>query len=426
MILNDLAEILYAPTKAFKKIVENPKYLGAIIILILFIGFQVGYQYMQFSKTYTEQTYPTIDQLHLFNNATTWEASPNIDLSNNFEDFYNYSIYVAGFGLSPIEPNAYYKAFGNNSLQIQANNTNFINTAIGNAFNIDCTENGFQNLTLIIKQIDTPIDPENVSLTLYSLSENNYYQYDIVPQFSNLNNNEWINITLPLGPRNEDSWTINGTPQWNNITSLQLDLTYPSSSNITIRIGALYFHGQYLTPIQYNSTGVLLQFLQLFSLQFLFAWFILTGIIYLICRLLKNPLTWNPFFLALGFTLVILVIRAVVNFAATLTLPTIYYPFDLSLGVRFDPYVTLYYPVEAINALPIQAQANVATISAATNIFRTIVAAIAVIAYAWIGALSATALKTLKPDFSTAKCIAISAISLAITILLLLFLVGAI
>jgi len=50
LILEDIAKIVYAPVKAFKQIVENPKYLGALIILLLFIGLQVGYEYAQFSK----------------------------------------------------------------------------------------------------------------------------------------------------------------------------------------------------------------------------------------------------------------------------------------------------------------------------------------------------------------------------------------
>jgi hypothetical protein len=426
LILNDLAEVLYAPNKSFKRIINNPKYLGAIIILILFIGIQVGYQYMQFSKTYTEQTYPTIDQLHTFNNATIWQTNSNIAITNNFDDFYNHSIYVAGFGLSPNDPNAYYKAFGNNSLQIQANNTNSITAAIGNIFNIDCTHNGYQNLTLVLKQLEPETMPQNANLTLYSLSDDNYYQYDLTSQLANASTTaQWNNLTLPLGPNNEN-WSINGTPQWSNITSIKLDLSYPSNENITLRIGAFFFHGQYLTPIQYNSTGVLLQFLQLFTLQFLFTWFILTGIIYLIFRLLKGSLTWKPLFVALGFALIFMVIRAVINLAATATFPMIYYPFDLSLGVRFDPFVALYYPAEAISALPIQSQVIFHTIDAATSIFRTIVAAIAVISYAWVGALAAIALKNLKPEFSTVKCLVISAVSLVITVLLLVFLVGAI
>ena len=58
MILNDLAEVIYAPTKAFKKIVENPKYIGAILVLILFVGLAMGFEFVQFSKIYTENTMP--------------------------------------------------------------------------------------------------------------------------------------------------------------------------------------------------------------------------------------------------------------------------------------------------------------------------------------------------------------------------------
>ena len=70
LFIDDILKVIYAPQKAFKSIVANPKYIGALIVLILFIGLQVGYEYSQFSKTYTEQTTPTIDQLATFTNAT--------------------------------------------------------------------------------------------------------------------------------------------------------------------------------------------------------------------------------------------------------------------------------------------------------------------------------------------------------------------
>src|SRR5665811_512839 len=86
LFVDDILKVIYAPQKAFKSIVANPKYLGALIILILFIGLQVGYEYSQFSKTYTEQTTPSIDQLATFTNATltgsdnattVWRSSSN-------------------------------------------------------------------------------------------------------------------------------------------------------------------------------------------------------------------------------------------------------------------------------------------------------------------------------------------------------------
>ena len=98
LILDDIPQVVYAPVKVFKKIIENPKYLGAIIILILFIGVQIGYEYVQFSKTYTENTSPTVDNLPTFINATNWQSSSNVALSNNYNDFFNYSIYIAALG----------------------------------------------------------------------------------------------------------------------------------------------------------------------------------------------------------------------------------------------------------------------------------------------------------------------------------------
>ena len=58
MILEDLAQVIYSPVKAFKKIVENPKYLGAFLVLILFVGLTVGFELVQFSKIYIENTSP--------------------------------------------------------------------------------------------------------------------------------------------------------------------------------------------------------------------------------------------------------------------------------------------------------------------------------------------------------------------------------
>jgi hypothetical protein len=191
-------------------------------------------------------------------------------------------------------------------------------------------------------------------------------------------------------------------------------------------VGALFFHGQYLTPVQYNSTGILLQFLQLFSLQFIFTWFILTGIIYLICRVLKSQVFWKPLFVAFGFALIIMVIRSLVNLAATFALPPVYYPFDLSLGVRFDPYAALYYPVDALKTLPAMSTTILNNIDAATLPFRTIVSGMFIVSYVWLGAIGAIVVGEIKPEFSMVKRIALSAVSLAIVILLLIFLVGAV
>jgi len=206
LIIGDILKVIYAPHKAFKNIVANPKYLGAFIILLLFVGLEIGYEYSQFSKTYTEQTSPSIDQLGTFTNASAWAAAPNVALTNNFDDYINYSIYVAGFGLPPTDPNAYYSLFGNNSMQMSASNTNTLTAALGNVSNVDCSPNGFQNLSISLKLVQPQVATQNTTLTLHSLGVSDIYQFDITPLLSNASNGEWANLTIPLGP-NAESWT---------------------------------------------------------------------------------------------------------------------------------------------------------------------------------------------------------------------------
>jgi hypothetical protein len=226
-----------------------------------------------------------------------------------------------------------------------------------------------------------------------------------------------------VGP-NAQGWSTSGNPTWSNITSLVLEFNYPSDSNITVRIGALFFRGEYLTPVQYGSLGLVIQFLQVFSLQFVFTWLVLTILIYAFCRVLKNVVLWKPIFVALGLAMVIMVIRALVNLAAAATIQTTYYPFDISLGVRFDLFATLYFPPEAVNSLSVASQNAFPIIDAATSVFRGIVTVMAFISYIWLGALTVYALGALKPEFSLGKRIALAVVGIGITIFVVLLLVG--
>ena len=422
MILEDIAQVVYAPVKAFKKIIENPKYLGALIVLLLFIGLQVGYEYAQFSHTYTENTSPTIDQLSDYTNATIWNTISGVSLTNNFADPFNYSVYVAALGTTPSDTTGYYSVFGNSSMEIDANNTSTVSVALSNAFNISCAAGGFENFSMTVKTVQ--LAPQSADVTLYSVSDSNYYTYDLTSYLSNTSViNQWNNITLPIGS-SAQGWNITGAPSWGNITALKLDFTYPSNSNPVIRIGALFFHGQYQTPVQYNNMGLLLQFLQVFSLQIIFSWFLLTGLFYIFFKGLKANVTWKPIFIALAFALFIMVIRAAVNLVAALASPVVYYPYDISLGVRFDAYGTVYYPSEAVHVLTAQSQTAFSNINALTSGLRFVTSAMFVVSYVWLGALGTIIVGTLQPEFSMIKRVIISGVSIGVTLLLLLLLVG--
>ncbi len=429
--LQDILQVIIAPHKAFKQIIANPKYLGALIILLLFIGVQIGYEYVQFSRTYTEQTFPLIffngpalvNDLPTYTNASSWTSGSNVNLTNS-NDYFNYTVYLAGFGAAPTSSDGYTSIFGNTSLQMEGSNTNNVIAALSNTSNVDCSITGFQNISMTIKQVSPQTAPQGVTLTLYSLADTNSYTYDLTSQLSSSSTlSQWNNLTIPVGP-NAQGWSTNGNPTWSNITSLVLKFNYPSDSNITIRIGALFFRGEYLTPVQYGSLGLVIQFLQVFSLQFVFTWLVLTALIYGFCRVLKNAVLWKPIFVALGLAMVIMVIRALVNLAAAATIQTAYYPFDISLGVRFDLFATLYFPPEAVNSLSIVSKNAFPIIDAGTSAFRGIVTVMAFISYIWLGALTVYALGALKPEFSLGKRIALAVVGIGITIFVVLLLVG--
>ena len=416
MFLNDLAQVVYAPSKAFKKIIENPKYIGALLVLVLFVGLTIGFEFVQFSKIYTENTVPEVGQQQNFINSTSWTGSSNVALSNNLADPFNYSIYVAAIGGD-------YSVFGNSSLEMDATHTNNITAALGNVFNVDCNApSGYQNLSMTIKLVAPPAAPRSAALTLYSINDTNYYTYDLTSSLNSAKVGVWNNLTIPLGSK-APGWTSTGTPSWGNITALQLSLTYPGDSNITVRIGALFFRGQFESPEQTNSLGLVEQFLSSYGFQFILIWFALTGIIYLFFYGLKTAHVWKPLFVATGYALIVLDIRALVNLIAAATLPTLYYPYDIALGVRFNFFGATTYAGTA-GSLTAQSQAILNNINSATAGFGSVIFLTFIISYIWVGALSTIIIGTLKPEFSMSKRIIIAAVAIAVTIFLSLLLVG--
>ena len=416
MFLNDIAEVLYAPRKAFKRIVTNPKYLGILVIFLLFLGLQLGYEYSQFSKVYIETTSPVAGAMQDNNNATNWRAGSNVALTNNFDNYFNDTVYVANYATS-------YQLFGNFSMQAQANNTNTMLIALSDTSNVDCTANGFQNLSISMQLVSPASAPSNATLTLYSLSDSSYYTYDLTSMLSNANAvNQWGNLTVPLGPT-ASGWTATGNPTWQNITSLTMQLTYPNSENITVRVGALFFRGQFMQPLAVNSLAFVYTYVMEFTLQFLATWLILSIMVYALFRAFKAQVLWKPIFVAAGFALIVMVIRAAVNIAATVALPNLYFPYDAALGTIYDTFGSLYYPSQYI--LPVAASAaQMSSLTASMATFKAILTGMFIVSYVWLGGLMGIAIKEMKPEFSTTKCLMIAAISVAVTILILWLFIG--
>jgi hypothetical protein len=86
-------------------------------------------------------------------------------------------------------------------------------------------------------------------------------------------------------------------------------------------------------------------------------------------------------------------------------------------------FASLYYPA-TIGTLTAQSISQLAIIDASAATFKAILTGMFLVSYVWLGGLAALAVKELKPEFSTMKCLVIAAVSVGVTILALWLFIG--
>jgi len=305
-------KVIYAPHKAFKEIIQDPKYFGPILIMILFIAANTAFAYTLLSRQYIEQTLPTAQQLDVWTeNSTLWTSNGETP-KNNYDDFINGTYY------------------GNSSIEFTVNDSNQVWMQLNDMGTVNCSEpDGYSSLYLRIKWTRPEKEPENVTIFLFSSTPSDYFYYNLTENFSNFTVNVWNNLTIPL----RENWLNNSlTASWGNITGIKLDFTWPESSNITILIDGLFFGGIFKSSLT-NVAGDLLSYALYAFAQFVIKWVILGGLLYIMTKAFGAKILWRPVLIAVGFTLITMFIQAAINAATFSTLPTLYYRFDFMGGV---------------------------------------------------------------------------------------------
>jgi hypothetical protein len=357
------------------------------LVFIIFIVAQGGFYYALYSQTYYEQTYPnyrTGDALGTWTvNPSLWTTTPaGVTKINDYLDYVNNTVY------------------GNSSLQFAVSNSSTMSFALP-GISADCGASGYTNLSMRIKQVDPQTEPTNVTLTLYSGNNSNNFQQDITSSFSNASLiGVWNNLTFAVGS-NAANWQSVGSPQWGSITGLKLDFNYASNSTITLRVEGLFFRGIFESPVKTDFGNFVIYILQASIFQFLEEWLIFAALMYIIIKGLKGTVVWKPLFIATGFALIVMVVQAIINAVTVPVLPNIYYP------------------VEVVAGVPGEAEAILNAVALQTNTFTLISGAIQLVFYVWTAALGAFIVRSLLPDFSTAKCILVSAAGFVVTIILI-------
>lgn len=399
MFADDILKVLYAPHKAFKKIIHEPKYLGPFIVLIIFVVAQIGSAYVVASKSYIEQTFPATGQGDAWTeNATLWQASPGVTVSNNTIDYMNSTYY----GSTSIDFSA-----SNVSSVWMENNWNGLNGSV------NCGADGFKNVSFRIKIVAPDAKPENVTLYLYSLSGSNFHR-DLSSLFSNSTFNVWNNITVPVG--SESGWVSSSAEANWEIAGIKMEFTWSSNQSVDLRVDGLFFRGIFKDPLEMYGVSYLASSALNAVTPFLFQWLLLTGLIYVIIKGLKGNVVWKPLMVAVGFALVAMVIQAVILAVVYTTLPKIYYPLEVLAGVSGEFQVAYQVILDAI-----------ATVSQIGGIVQIAV-------YVWTVVLGAIITHEITgiavegapslPQFGWMKSILTSAASFLLTLLILGFVLG--
>ncbi len=403
-VVSDIMKVIYAPHKAFKQILQNPRYVGAIVLLIIFVAVQVGSSYVIASKSYIEQTLPSGTEGDVWTeNAALWQASPGVTIINNTVDYINSTTLYLGSS----------SYFGSSSVEFVASNASVVRmelTSINTDEQVNFVSEGFENVSFRLKLLSPDAKPVNVSLYLTSLNASSFYR-DLTAEFSNSAVNVWNNITLPVS---SGAWSSSGyQASWENITGLKMEFAWENNVNVDLLIDGLFFRGEYMTPIEiYGSSAYVAQAALNSIAPFVFEWIILTAMLYIVIKGLKGYATWKLLMVAVGFALVVLVIQAIVLLAVYAALPNLLYPLEVLASVPGEQTAAPAATLEAI---------------AFANMIGSIVQ---VGVWLWLAGLctfithEVTGMVAEVPPFGWLKSIAVSGTSVLLTLIIVGFMLG--
>jgi hypothetical protein len=338
-------------------------------------------------------------------NAALWHGNSGVTVTNNHDDYINSS-------------NQYYN---NTSIEFKADNASSIQLFLSDlGSSVDCTTNGFRNLSIRVKIVTPDTKPENVTLYLISLSPANFFAYDLTGTFSNSSVNVWNNITVPV---NTADWRSGGSGSWENITGLRMDFAWPSASNIDLRIDGLFFRGVFKAVLDIDATSVLINAALNSATPYLFEWLLFTALLYLLIKGLRGNVVWKPVMVAVGVAFVTLVVQSIIL-----------------LVVYSELLPNLNYSLEFLANIPGEADAAASVIENMVAQVLQIGGAVQIAVYVWIVALGAfitrevTAVAPAGPatpetgpvlgpqQFGWLKCLLVSGAAFALTITILSFL----
>jgi len=309
LVGREILEVLYSPVSAFRKIIEKPDFKGVLLILLIVISSTVVLQLVYNTKQHYETRAPTNDNwTEALTNKHVWTSSGSLSLDTTDYQMANVSISSSVLDattiwlkLTDIEPINCSDATGYNELFFWINWTN---------------QDGLPARSGTIK--------------LFSGSEDSYFETNLDSLLGS--SGEWINTTLSVGSTHD--WSSTNSPDWQNITGIELMLEWSDSSNLTMKIDGLFFRN-FVSPIE--SVGLEEAILYIFlSVTFSVGmnWILWAGILIIVSKLFGEELgQWNTFFVIIGHALIVTAVYTLVSALIFTSLPILNMPIESDLQI---------------------------------------------------------------------------------------------
>lgn len=312
-----ILKVLYSPMKTFEEIVKKPNVKGPILILLITLPIILGGQYISGTKFFLENPKPENDlwtEEPSNSPSFLWSSNDNITFDNN-----DYIV-------------------GNFSVSSSLINGSLIWMRLTDIGSFNCSEEEYSRLSFRIKWVNEANVTPTAVLQLFSLNnESNRFELDIGSLVAN-STDVWANITVSLAT---DSWieVPENLSSWANVTGIGLQLMWPSSANLTVKIDDLFF-GKYIPISSLSTFGMQLAYSVMRSaVDFLLEWLILSGIVLLA---LKSFSDWNGFWKNLFSIVGYIYSTSIVYLGALAVLFLVLPPLFIPYNITYLEYLDLY------------------------------------------------------------------------------------
>ena len=308
MVVREVFEVLYSPVNAFKKIIEKPDFKGVLLVLVLVISSMLVVQYVASSKLLLENRNPENDNwTETLFNQHNWTSNGML------------SIDATDYRLGNSE--------GNHSILSSASDQTSIWLKLIDIGSVNCSETGYKELYFFIKWTnDAELFPSSATLKLFSSSEDSYFEYSNLVDLM-VSSGNWTNATLNVG--SDLGWSSTNSPNWQNITGIEIQLNWLSSSNLSLKIDGLFFRN-FVSPFETGAfESIILPIAFQVMLTFATNWILWAGLLLIIARLFQEDLgRWNVFFVIIGYSFIASVIYTLLSAVPLSTLPMLNVPLD--------------------------------------------------------------------------------------------------